>query len=322
MSKTIFLWAAVAASGVALAAHAEEPADGAAWLTRITTAARQLNYAGTFVYHHDNRVETSRIWHYADAGGEQEKLEMLDGPPREIVRTGDNVTCYLPDHKAIVVEKRRGARFPAVLPEQLSGLAESYAVSLGGRDRVAGYTCQVVTLEPRDKLRYERSFCADLQSGLLLRARTYNDRNELVESFAFTQLTLGAGVKKDMLKSRFAAESAGWHVDRSALEQGEDGAGAGWTLKNQLPGFHKLVEIRRSISGRPAPVSQIVYSDGLAAVSVFIEPMRSPPPQAGAETQGAINIYVLPEGAHVLTVVGEAPAETVRLIGESMAPPR
>ena len=306
--------------GCAEAADTGETPDAMAWLKKIAAASRRVNYSGTFVYLHGNQVDTSRITHFANASGEYEKLETLDGPRREIVRNNDNVTCYLPDTKTIVIEKRAANHFPALLPEQLSGITGNYAVKKGGQDRVAGFDCQVIALEPRDDLRYGHQFCAELATGLPLRARIYSDKNEMVESFAFTQLIIGNAVGKDMLKSRFAGKSQTWRVDKSALEKKESSADTGWVLKNLPAGFKKLTEMRRSIAGHSTQVSHIVYSDGLAAVSAFIEPMPKTPPPAGPTYQGAINIYVKSQADQMVTVVGEAPARTVKQIAESLTP--
>lgn len=298
-----------------------EPLDATAWLRKVAQSSRQINYAGTFVYQHGRQVETSRITHWVNAGGEHEKLETLDGPPREIIRANDNVTCYLPDTKTIIVTKRNGRQFPGLLPEHLSGIAENYVVRKGETDRVAGNECQVIVLEAKDNLRYGHRFCVDVASGLLLRARVYGDKNEMIESFAFTQLVLGNAVTKDMLKSQYANKSRDWRVDRSALERGEGALDSGWTVKNQPPGFRKVTELRRAIPGRPATVSQLVYSDGLAAISVFIEPMPKSPLMTGPLAyQGAVNVYVKSQADQMLTVVGETPARTVRQVAESLTP--
>ena len=273
-------------------AEAGTPTDAMAWLKKIAAASRQVNYAGTFVYQHGNQSETSRIAHLVHAGGESERLEILDGPPREIIRNNENVTCYLPESKTVVIEKRLARSFPAALPEKVSGITDNYVIKKGGQNRVAGYDCQVIVLEPKDNLRYGHKFCVELRTALPLRARMYSDGNELVESFAFTQLTLGSGVSRDMLRSRYAGKTQTWRVDKSALERSEMSADTGWVLNNRPAGFNKLTEMKRSIAGRPASVSHIVYSDGLAAISVFIEPMPTSPPPPGPTYQGAVNIYV------------------------------
>ena len=316
----VFLALLGAIAGLNTAIAQTAPADAMAWLKRIASAARQTNYAGTFVYQHGRQVETSYVAHWSDASGEAERLETLDGPQREIIRNNDNVTCYMPDSKTVVIEKRTARQFPLLLPEQLSGIAENYTVRRAEADRVAGHDCQNIALEPKDNLRYGHTFCADMASGLPLRARTYNESGGLVDHFAFTQITIGPGVTKDMLKSRLAAKSQTWQVDRSALEQRDATQAGKWVLRNELAGFKKLMEMKRTIAGRSAEVSHIVYSDGLAAVSVFVEPMPKSPPAAGATYQGAVNIYVKPFSDQMVTVVGETPARTIRQIAESVSP--
>ncbi len=293
--------------------------DAMTWLKKIAAASRQLNYRGTFVYQHGSQVETSSISHFVDSSGEYERLETLDGPPREVIRNNNNVTCYLPDSKTVVIEKRGARRFPTLLPEQISGIADNYLIKTAEQGRVAGHDCQIVSLEPRDNLRYGHKFCAELVTGLPLRARTYDDRSQMVESFAFTQLTIGAGVAKEMLKSRYAAKSQGWRVDRSALEQKEVSSDTGWLVDPQPTGFKKLMEMKRLISGRPHPVSHIVYSDGFAAISVFVEAMPKAMPTLGASNQGAVNIFIRSQDDQMVTVVGETPARTVKIIAESLS---
>ena len=293
--------------------------DGVALLKKMASASRRLNYSGTFVYQHSGQNETSRIVHFVNpAGGEFEKLETLDGPAREVIRTNDQVTCYLPDTKTVLIEKRSTRRFPALLPEQLSGVADNYVVSVTGMDRVAGYDCRVVLLEPKDKLRYGHQFCAEAGSGLPLRSRTLSEKNQLLEAFAFTELKIGGSFSRDQVRSRYAARSKEWKVDHSALAITDVPADTGWSLTRQPTGFKKLTELKRSIAGRAGMVSHIVYSDGLAAVSVFIEPLPKARPARSLSHQGAVNIYIRPIADHMVTVLGEAPAATVMQIANSL----
>lgn len=293
--------------------------EGVAWLTKMANASRRLNYSGTFVYQHADRIETSRIVHFVNpAGGEFEKLETLDGPAREVIRTNDQVTCYLPNAKTVIVEKRSARRFPALFPEQLSGVSDNYVVVVGGTDRVAGLECQVVVLEPKDRLRYGHQFCAETASGLPLRARTLSEKNQPLESFAFTEVRLGVRFSREQVRSRYAAKSRDWKIDHSALVLSDMPADTGWALTRQPAGFKKLTEMKRSIAGRAGMVSHIVYSDGLAAISVFIEPLPKTRPAKSLSHQGAVNIYVLPMADHMVTVLGETPAATVMQVANSL----
>lgn len=303
----------------ALGAQAPTPAEAMRLLSQMSNAARQLNYVGTFVYRHGNHSETSRIWHLNDESGSYERLQTLDGPPREIVRVNDVVTCYYPDSKRAKAEKgNTNRRFPAVVSEQLVSIFASYNLRKMGMDRVAGYDCQVTVLEPRDAMRYGHAFCAELKTGLPLRAKTFNERNEAVETFAFTQVEIGASVTRDHVRPSFDAAGSGWVLDKSALTLAPE-AESRWVVVNRPAGFRKVMEVKRSIHGKAA--SQLVFSDGLAAVSIFIEPAV-----AGARASqelthhGAINIFSRPQAGHVITALGEAPAPTVIQFGNAVAP--
>jgi len=302
-----------------LAAESDVTEEGITWLKKMATASRQLNYSGTFVYRYSTQTETSRIVHYVNqAGGEFEKMETLDGPAREVIRTNDQVICYLPETRTVLIEKRGKRRFPALVPEQLTGVADSYAIRVTGTDRVAGHECRVILLVPKDKMRYGHRFCAEVGSGLPLRARTLNEKNEPLESFAFTQLTIGGSFNRDRVRSRYAAKSKDWRVDHSAFSIAETPAETGWVLTQQPAGFRKLTELTRSFAGRSAKVSHIVFSDGLAAVSVFIEPMNRTRSLQSLSHQGAVNIYTRMVSDYMVTVLGEAPAATVMQIANSL----
>ena len=298
------------------AAQAQSP-ETLSWLRKIHEATQRLSYTGTFVYQNGNRSETSRITRYVDASGDIEKLEIMDGVPREIVRTKDTVRCYLPDSRVVKVEKRLSSRaereFPALVPERITALARHYDISLGETQRIAGYDCRAVLLTPKDNLRYGYKLYADAASGMLLRAVTVDAEGSEVEKFSFTQLAIG-NVTRDMVKPRHAVRA--WRVDDAGAEPARL---AGWGLAADLPGFRKVTELKRRL-GESRPVGQMVYSDGLAAVSVFIEPLegRREPPSTGLSSMGAIHIYTREVANHIVTVVGEAPAVSVQRIADSV----
>jgi sigma-E factor negative regulatory protein RseB len=294
-------------------------ADALSWLQRIHTATEKLSYSGTFVYRSGDQTETSRIIHIVGRSGARERLETMDGQRREIVRSGDEVKCYLPDSMTVKVDKQTDhMAFPKLLPENLQGISEHYEVSKGGIERIAGYDCQAIVLEPRDKMRYGHRLWADTSTGMLLKSQTVDEKNEVVEQFAFTQIAIGGKIDQTQLKSKFMAKSRGWHVENSGAVA-TSLAASGWTIKPELPGFRKVTEMKRT-QGGSSEVGHVVYSDGLAAVSVFIEPLAKkaslPPP--GLSRQGAINIYSRQLDNHLVTVVGEAPAESVMKLAESV----
>ncbi len=296
----------------AAAAQAQSP-ETLSWLRKIHEATQRLSYSGTFVYKQGNRTETSRITRYVDPNGSDiEKLEVLDGVPREIVRTADAVRCYLPDSRVVKVDRRTERAFPALVPERISALAGHYDISLGDTHRIAGFDCREVVLQPKDNLRYGYRLYADVNSGMLMKAVTFDAKGASVEEFTFTQLALG-GVTRHMVRPRHADRA--WRVEDA---QAAPARLVGWGLAAELPGFRKVTELKRRL-GESRPVGQMVYSDGLAAVSVFIEPLEGREPvRTGLASMGAIHIYTREVADHMITVVGEAPAMSVQRIADAV----
>lgn len=291
---------------------AQAQSDALGWLRKIQDATRNLSYSGTFVYQHGARSETSRITRLASA--DTERLEVLDGMPRELVRTRDTVRCYLPESHVVKVERRTADRnFPALLPGEVNTLLGNYDISLGEVRRIGGFECQGVLLAPKDNLRYGYRLWADTASGMLVRATTVDAAGNQIEQFTFTQLAIGR-VTPDMVKPRHAANN--WRVEDTSAAPAHL---AGWSLNADLPGFHKVVELTRRM-GESKPVGQLVFSDGLAAVSVFIEPLapQREPLRPGLASLGAIHIYTREVANHMVTVVGEAPAASVQRIANAV----
>jgi sigma-E factor negative regulatory protein RseB len=313
----VMRWRLLGLIGALAAGSAQgQSAEAQTWLRKINDATQKLSYSGTFVYQNSSRTETSRITRFVDAGGDIEKLEIMDGVPREIVRTRDTVKCYLPDSRVVKVDRRTERSFPALLPERIGALARHYDISLGETRRIAGFDCREVILSPRDQLRYGHRLYADSASGMLLRAVTFEaGSGEQVEQFVFTQLSIGH-VTRDMVRPRHAVRA--WRIEDAAAAPANL-AGAGWGLRAELPGFEKVTELKRRL-GESRPVGQMVYSDGLAAVSVFIEPLegRREAVRTGLANVGAIHIYTREVANHMVTVVGEAPAVSVQRIADAV----
>ena len=318
--RSVVLAAALAAGSAAYpaATPAQGDADAIGWLRAIYRATERLSYTGTFVYQHGEQVETSRITRIVDGSGVHERLEALDGTPREIVRVNEEVKCYLPQTMTLKIDRQLDTRpFPAMRADA-SELADRYAIRKGETERIAGYDCQAIVLEPRDNLRYGHKLWADLKTGMLVKAKTLNEKNEVVEQFAFTQLQIGGKIEKDQVKSRFAGKGRDWRIETAGVVA-VDLTSLGWLLKSLPPGYRKVTEMRRSVGTR-ADVGHIVVSDGLAAVSVFIEPLSGQVRQGpgGLSRQGAVNVYTRTVDDHLVTVVGEVPAESVRLIADAL----
>jgi sigma-E factor negative regulatory protein RseB len=313
-------WMLAPAVLLALIVAAPARADDATqWLARVAQAARQYNYVGTIVYQRGSRVETSRIVHLNLGGKEYEKLISLDGPAREVVRSQGEVRFFYPDAKLVRVEPRtfRNA-FPSLSPEQQKSLVEYYDFKTVAGERIGGVMADVVVFEPKDGLRYGHRFWSDATTGLLLKARVVNERGDVVEQFAFTDIQINAKVDKAMVEPSWPAVPPDWTIK-------EMSAGSvaphetGWAVTRVPPGFFKIMEGYRNLRNRKNPVAHLVFSDGLVAISVFVEPIGSTQLSPGMQSQGGLNIYSVKQDDSLITVMGEAPPATVRQIGNSVA---
>lgn len=293
--------------------HAGERQVSLDWLKTVAFAAHQTDYSGVFVYQYDNRVETSRITHVVEADSEYEKLESLDGPKREIIRHHGQVWCYI-NHKMVQVGSQQGrSRFPSLLPEQLSALSANYQAKEVGTERVAGYNTQAILFRPKDNLRYAHKIWVHTDSGLLLKAAVLGDKNQLIEQYAFTQLQIGGNIDRSWVRTGVAA--------LPAPEPARIGVpvNSGWTVDALPAGFRKTMEIERPMRRKHAPVTQLVFSDGLSAISIFIEPSDNDEDDVeGLSSRGAVNLYHKPVDKHLITVVGEVPPRTVMQVLDSV----
>jgi sigma-E factor negative regulatory protein RseB len=319
--KRLVSASALLALGACLPVLASPGADPLTWLQRAANSARSANYSGTVMHVSGERTTTTRITHVFIAGSEHEKIESLDGPRREIVRHNDQLQCFYPDAKTIRMDRRVTARFfPSLLSGPPEALGEHYRLQLGKVERVLGQDCQWIHLDPKDAFRYAQRVCAELNSGLLLRAKTLGAKQQMLEQFTFTDLRVGQQVSRGELKSTFHAQSKDWHRDSQPLDEAKPVA-SGWTVSAPPPGFRLVGEMHRKFPNRPQPVSQLVYSDGLATMSVFVEPMTAGAPRnAEANSQdGALSVFARPMGEHLVTVLGEVPPAAAQQVGRSVA---
>lgn len=310
----------ILASGLAAADDHTTAHD---WLMKISQAARSLDYTGAFVYQHGTQLEAMRIVHKGRGGAARERLVSLNGAPREIIRNEREVICLLPDVKSAVVEFRKsgGKRFPVLLPERLSDLDAYYAIRLGGSGRVAGREAQIVLISPRDDYRYGYQLWADRETGLLLKADLLDRKGRILEQFMFTHLTIGEPIPDSAFVPQIAdPEGLRWYREEDErLEPQADEPG--WTAMRLPGGFRLSTFMKRREPMRRKPIEHLVYSDGLAAVSVFIEKREEDKPfMLGASRMGAVHAFGRDVAGHQVTAVGEVPAATVVMIGSSMTP--
>ena len=306
------------ALGIAVSAQGA-PTDPLGWLQRATQASRQASYEGTFVHINGDHTSTVKVTHLAHGGEETERIEPLDDASLDSVRHNDETFCRFPDAKTVRLDPRIASRFfPNIFASPAEAIARSYDVKLGKTERVLGYECQWLRLEPRDAQRYSQAVCAEVGTGLVVRAKTYNEQKQVIEQYTFTELRMGPQAARNDLRSLFRARNRQWISDGQPRDEAI-ATDSGWTVQKLPVGFQKIAELKRSLPGRPSPVAQLVYTDGLATLSVFVEPNATPPRAAEAGSEdGTTTFFVRPIGEHVVSVLGEVPPATAQQVARSV----
>jgi sigma-E factor negative regulatory protein RseB len=325
MTRRLFASAAalcLVAGLPAPAASAPADEDARAWLLRIHRAPQELDYEGTFVYRQGGQLETMRIVHRADDGRVRERLIALTGPPREVIRTDDEVRCYLPDQQSVFIEQRRPDRkaFLSIVPERLPEVEQNYAMQLGDVGRIAGRSAQQLLIRARDDYRYGYRLWADRETGLLLKADLMSDRGRVLEQFMFTQIRLGGPIPDEALEPRTPMTGLIRYDDTRVAGEGPSRS---WRAAQPPKGFRLTGVVVRRLPKADRVVQQLVYSDSLAAVSVFIEELDGGVAQEmveGPMRMGALYALGRFLDGHHVTVVGEVPAKTIAAIGNSLVP--
>jgi sigma-E factor negative regulatory protein RseB len=286
------------------------------WLHAIQAAAQRGSYTGTIVYQHGDEVRSSRIIHFFDGTTSRERVQTLDGRPREFVRQGDEVQCLYPHlHRLVIEQAGRRATFPALGHVGPANVLEHYALQQGDMERVAGVECRVLKLVPLDSLRYGYRLWADPGSGLLLKVQVLGQDEAVIEQIAFTDVRIGESISPAQLKPSWS--TVGWDVVRRQSHQIELSR-QGWSV-TAPDGFRMLTEVERDLGNDSSRAAyQAVYSDGLATVSVFIEPgAPSAEPEQGPHHE-PLSAFTRRVGDARVTAVGEVPPITARSFADSV----
>lgn len=286
-------------------------------LQQVQQAARQLDYSGVLSYSNDAGVQSMHIVHVVDGTGEHERLEILDGAPREFLRTNDVTQCLIPEQQLVIVEKSQNDRFPGLLAGDTTNLEQYYQFTQGNKQRVAGRECQQYELTPNDSLRYGYDFCVDTQTHLLLKMQTRSQRADakIINQVAFANVNIGKSVAVDALATPWKFND--WKVIEANMEQ-TSLAQQGWRIPYPA-GFAPVTEINRFMRSE-RQVAQLVLSDGVASISVFIEPVDTFSQRLSADAgskKGSVHLYRKRIGDFWLTTTGEVPLETLHYLGKN-----
>ena len=304
----------------ALPASSDSKNEAGDWLERMSAAMSQMNYQGTFVYVQGDEVETMRITHVSDETGVRERLVSISGVQREILRDSDGVRWVQGDDHSVMEDPSSGRSLFPQIPLQAPDTASvSYRFQLGNSERIAGHSGRKVQIIPNDRYRYGYTLWLEEQSALLLKWELLNSKRQRLAKLMFTDLRLGSEVDFKELKS--TSELQKFKTLESSLPSGGNISHSKpkWQARDLPPGF-RLTGHRYLGKNQQETYEHLVYSDGLAAVSVYVESNSDglENKDMGISQMGTTNAFSRLTNDVLVTVIGDVPAITVRFIAEAV----
>lgn len=281
-------------------------------LKKLSHAIRQENYRGLFTYEHGGTLDTMEIVHAVQNGAELERLQHLNGPPREFIRRGRPVDCATVSGHLL-----RGALLS--IGNMAISLDQNYHFYLRGDDRIAGRNAHVLQVVPKDGYRYGLTIAIDKISGLPLKSLVMTNTQKVLERFQFIELEIGKTIDPQALRPSLDKYYEVNHDKRENCEP-RSIMQAQWRAV-WVP--HGFVPTHYSYAKREGHM--LNYTDGLASFSVFVKPLipgdvvKQGVAQRGA-TVALMSGLSLENRPVEVTVVGEIPAVAARRVAASMRP--
>lgn len=331
--------------------------DAREWLEKMNKVLATRNYDGTFFHiASGGRVETMRIVHRVRSGRVSERLQSLDGSRREFVRANDELTCYLPDQHTVLVEPRQDrGPFLGSLPQFDQSVGEFYRIESLPSTHILGRPARVIAVYPKDQFRFGYRLWLDEKTAMPLKTQLCDPQGQVIEQLFFARLDMPENIPDSDLAPTVRTEGMRWVRQGPSIDSAS-AALADYRASELPPGFRLTVQGAQTFGGDSAPASHLVYSDGLATVSVFVEEQQgsvlgatapgvgmpgianpgdsitgvanvasgvSLEPDAHTPVQGLARVgsgyaFSTVVQGHQVTAVGEVPAQTVEFIAHSV----
>lgn len=287
------------------------------WLDRMSSAVTTLDFEGTVIRRRDGQSSAMKVTRRIVDGVVQEKLVSQEGNGLEIVRNGTEVYCILPDKRSVLVEQwDDGLTLFSTLPTGQLEFGSEYDLVLVREERVAGRRAMLLAVRPHDGYRYGHKVWLDRETAFPLRTELVGGDGALLEQLKFADIDLDADISADALKPSFDLQEFTWYpesirADAVTLE-------SDWGSDDLPAGFRLVSASEEALDGSDSPVVHLMYSDGLASVSVFVAESGDEQNLPGGFLGGPSNMHSVESDGYLVTAMGEVPPATVRRIAVSM----
>jgi sigma-E factor negative regulatory protein RseB len=285
------------------------------WLSHMGAAVQSTSYEGTVIRIKDGKAEALKVIHTVIDGVVMEKVVAQEGDGLEIIRIGNEVHCILPDRKSVLVEEWNDqSTLFSTLPSSDIRFGNEYDVAVVRKERIAGREAIMLAIRPHDGYRYGHRIWLDTETSFPLQTQLMSD-GIAIEQVKFAEITLNHEIHASALKPSYSTEHFTW-VAQSSGHAGTV-VESSW-VSDELPaGFRVVSAHEETMDGGNETVTHILFSDGLANVSVFIA-ASSGKLAAGAARVGGSNSFGVELGNFEITAIGEVPAITVEQIANTM----
>lgn len=287
---------------VAAPANLNTSQSPALWLEKVAYAARTLRYQGVFLHQYGKSMTNYRLTHTREGANEYELREVLDGPVRKYYRFNNTVTVAWADGAVVNLDRRDALKlFPDQFNSSVKETLANYSASFAGKERIAGLDAQILVLSPKDDYRYQHRFWIDPTTGLLLKSVMLDKNNQTIEMFSFSSLKINLPIDVKTLIPPKPTKASAVAVQDKAVPKIDE---------KRIPDGFKLVRRLTRELNNGHVTTQYLYSDGLVAVSVFIEPAKASM-KKGLFAHDGTYVYVTQSGPYQITALGDVPAATV-----------
>ena len=285
------------------------------WLSAMGAAVQSTSYEGTVIRIHDGNAEALKVVHTVTDGEVFEKVVTQEGDALEIIRKGSEVHRILPDRQSVVVESwdDQSTVF-STLPTNDIRFSNEYDVAIDRKERIAGREAIVLAIRPHDQYRYGHRLWLDTETSFPLQTQLLNG-GTVIEQVKFADISINQEIDDSALVPTYSTEQFTWFTHSSSHKSTD--IESRWNSGELPAGFRAVSTHEESMPGSDGSVTHILFSDGLANVSVFIEAKR-PESVTGLASMGSSNSYCTTRDDFEITAIGEVPAITVKQIASSM----
>ena len=290
------------------------------WLDKMSRSLRQISYQGVVTLQRDNEMQAMQVSHSVEDGISSERLTELTGQGAQVERFAHPLDCVHPGDRIL--------RLESLSPEDRCGIARQYRLTITDSERVAGRNAVRIKIEPRDMYRFGYVMALDRETGLLLKSQTVSHGQKILETMQFAHLSFAdehsvSGGAAAGVPAAGAPAAANVDVIHEAQHPAPGRAGItgsvgrAWTV-GWLPRGFTATDTQVGNSGRRT------YTDGLAVFSIFLEDLNvDMRPGEGLVRQGGTTTYTrglrIGEQPVLVTVIGEVPVNTARMVADSVS---